>query len=449
MSNPVSNAEVEDVLASIRRLVSEDNRPSRSVSQSQDMPEEPIEKSEDSGMPDSGGGKLLLTESQRITPAPGDDPTDDGFPPEDELADLRAPYVLREEAEIDAEWESHERQETPTLSFAEPAPLAFGSTVVEDRGDTPMDEVEPEAGLEETADLLEEPSAEFIRHPQDIEVPESDGTAEILQLDAGLRLNPSTSGSGDVSEGHIEAELSEPDPAKASDLLTSQDAEPELPEPEDEILDAELAEPADEVDSEELADVSNTDNAEPTVSSAAPEEERLENRAARQMKLGAKIAALEAVIGRRDDQWEPDGLSEEDAYSGTQSPAMEWADDTETVEDSTPETTETANIDEFHHADLEADNAASADQTVEEVIVDAVQEQVETVFQHTPEPTEEPVTAAASVNTDVLDVVTLRDMVTDIVREELQGPLGERITRNVRKLVRREIQRALASQDFE
>ena len=33
--------------------------------------------------------------------------------------------------------------------------------------------------------------------------------------------------------------------------------------------------------------------------------------------------------------------------------------------------------------------------------------------------------------------------------EELQGALGERITRNVRKLVRREIQRALTAQDLE
>jgi len=35
-------------------------------------------------------------------------------------------------------------------------------------------------------------------------------------------------------------------------------------------------------------------------------------------------------------------------------------------------------------------------------------------------------------------------MVRDIVRQELQGSLGERITRNVRKLVRREIQRSIS-----
>ncbi len=43
----------------------------------------------------------------------------------------------------------------------------------------------------------------------------------------------------------------------------------------------------------------------------------------------------------------------------------------------------------------------------------------------------------------------LRDMVRQIIRDELAGPLGERITRNVRKLVRIELRRALAARDFE
>lgn len=48
----------------------------------------------------------------------------------------------------------------------------------------------------------------------------------------------------------------------------------------------------------------------------------------------------------------------------------------------------------------------------------------------------------------VLDEEMLRDLVAEFVRQELQGALGERITRNVRKLVRAEIQRALAAHDF-
>jgi hypothetical protein len=49
----------------------------------------------------------------------------------------------------------------------------------------------------------------------------------------------------------------------------------------------------------------------------------------------------------------------------------------------------------------------------------------------------------------ILDEETLRNLVIEIVRQELQGTFGERITRNVRKLVRREIYRILASQDFD
>lgn len=49
----------------------------------------------------------------------------------------------------------------------------------------------------------------------------------------------------------------------------------------------------------------------------------------------------------------------------------------------------------------------------------------------------------------ILDEETLREMVAEIVRQELQGALGERITRNVRKLVRREIHRALTSHELD
>ena len=49
----------------------------------------------------------------------------------------------------------------------------------------------------------------------------------------------------------------------------------------------------------------------------------------------------------------------------------------------------------------------------------------------------------------LLDEKALRAMVSEMLHRELQGALGERITRNVRKLVRREIHRALATRDFE
>lgn len=49
----------------------------------------------------------------------------------------------------------------------------------------------------------------------------------------------------------------------------------------------------------------------------------------------------------------------------------------------------------------------------------------------------------------LFDEGVLRDLVRDLIREELAGALGERITRNVRKLVRAEIARAMAVQSIE
>lgn len=47
-----------------------------------------------------------------------------------------------------------------------------------------------------------------------------------------------------------------------------------------------------------------------------------------------------------------------------------------------------------------------------------------------------------------LDREALRALVAEVVREEFAGELGERITRNIRKLVQREIARALAERDI-
>ena len=47
------------------------------------------------------------------------------------------------------------------------------------------------------------------------------------------------------------------------------------------------------------------------------------------------------------------------------------------------------------------------------------------------------------------DEVALRALVVRVVREELQGDLGQRITSNLRKLVRREIRMILAAEKLD
>lgn len=57
---------------------------------------------------------------------------------------------------------------------------------------------------------------------------------------------------------------------------------------------------------------------------------------------------------------------------------------------------------------------------------------------------------SAEVATGVpLDEAQLRDLIRTILREELQGALGERITRSVRKLVVAEVHRITAARDLD
>lgn len=66
-----------------------------------------------------------------------------------------------------------------------------------------------------------------------------------------------------------------------------------------------------------------------------------------------------------------------------------------------------------------------------------------------PKSVDQDLTEADNGEEGYIDEEALREMVVAILREELRGELGDRITHNVRKLVRREINRALTAQDFE
>lgn len=134
------------------------------------------------------------------------------------------------------------------------------------------------------------------------------------------------------------------------------------------------------------------------------------------IELSAKIAALETAIAKTVDQWEPDGTDSDD-YSGTQPPAMTWQDNVELDGLGKP----VAQTIPFPQVTTEPDASVEDAEIALEVALDE----------------------------QVIDEETLRAMVADIVRSELQGELGERITRNVRNLVRREIHRALVAQSLD
>ena len=129
--------------------------------------------------------------------------------------------------------------------------------------------------------------------------------------------------------------------------------------------------------------------------------------------LSARIEALEAAIVRTEDQWDPDGESD-DAYPGTRTKAVEWPVGNGVARTWTEET------------------KSRSEPAV--------------TFIRDPGVIRGQAGEPATLN---LGEEALRDLVARIVREELKGALGERITRNLRKMIRREIARAVTARGAE
>lgn len=130
------------------------------------------------------------------------------------------------------------------------------------------------------------------------------------------------------------------------------------------------------------------------------------------------IAELEAAVASQPEEWEADGgesfAPEAWAASAFQTPST----------DSPEAEPNTANDPAQERAELVA----------------ALAKEVEEAMR---------ISAAPQNPVAEMDVETLRMMVVQTIRQELAGELGEKITRNVRKLVRREINRVLASKDLD
>ncbi|WP_037310282.1 hypothetical protein [Ruegeria halocynthiae] len=156
--------------------------------------------------------------------------------------------------------------------------------------------------------------------------------------------------------------------------------------------------------------------------------------------LSSKIEALEAAIARTEDQWEPDGDSD-DAYSGTPTTSREWGAQQEFAEADVKNAGE-PNADVKGTGEPEAE--VEAEQTEHENMAMFIRDP--DVFSLTSAELPDDQDQQVSLN---MDEGALRDLIAQVVREELQGVLGERITRNVRKMVRREIYRALAEQKLD
>lgn len=149
--------------------------------------------------------------------------------------------------------------------------------------------------------------------------------------------------------------------------------------------------------------------------------------------LEGRIAELERAVGSQPNDFEPDGSEETDDETPRnfvfQHRAVPALDDP----------IEEPNI------ILSRDSLASIADDDDSVVVTplAKPELIET--DQTEARAQEPLDARFE---GMIDEAVLRELVEQMVRAELQGELGEKITRNVRKLVRREIHRVLLTHDF-
>ncbi|MEQ8895708.1 MAG: hypothetical protein RID23_01355 [Roseovarius sp.] len=359
MSDPVTNVEIEDVLSSIRRLVSADDR------------EAPENRHTPGAAPRQQEARLVLTPAQRV------DETEDDTAPAD--IDIEAPEAQWDERRFDG------------IEDAE---------IVEARAQ----------GHEADSEILKD-LPQFIRSaPRD-------------QDDAPL-----------AGQGPDEPDLTQDETADAAedaavladdrddadhDMALSDDLTPEDLPPEDDHLAA-------------GNDIDFLDDADDATDEIDLKE------------LEARIAGFETAVAEKDDQWEPDGASDDDYAAAPQSP-LPWQDveENDTAEDLSAYAIEPEPVPEPEpepEAPLAQDRFEDA--PAASVGTDSLQDD---------RPTPRPKADEAGWYADdaVLDEEALRDMVSEIVRQELQGALGERITRNVRKLVRREIHRALMSQGID
>ncbi len=334
MSDPVTNVEIEDVLSSIRRLVSEDSRPA------------PAEQNPVSD-------RLVLTPALRVADTAPDDVE-------------TAPEAPQQTAPLTLEQPSVDAAEVDDTQHAAPA---------DSDGDT--------------TPSLEDRIAEL----------------ETVVASSDDQWEPD----GDVGDAYA---------GETGEALPWEDHF-------EEESDAEDFEPAFEI--EEAQDDPETDHGE---------EFHEENNHDEHPQDADPDAAAE---GQED--------AEQDLHSEEPAAMEEPADD---------HPAEMVDMDEGNNA-LDLSEAAAMPETATDEPAPETDSRAAEA-QATEAPQEAPM--AADVPTDgdldlfaadeaILDEETLRELVADIVRQELQGALGERITRNVRKLVRREIHRALASHELD
>lgn len=361
MSDPVTNVEIEDVLSSIRRLVSEDTRSAKPVTKAR-------------------ADRLVLTPALRVQ---------DDAPDRPAAAPAPAPE--------------------PML-LTNPAPAAETQPPEEDADPAPLEQLlEEMAEAKDAAPDLDTLAEEMAEELAPADVPDAVDAEPNEDPAAAIQARDS------FAQGML-TRLVKDELARARAPEPEADPEDDGP-PEDEDRFVEAL-----VDSvvEDVMDTGHGDAPEeaatplPEAPEQVEEPAQAEEAARADTSLADKIAALEALVGRRDQAEAGDTGFEADP-------------EPEEMFDAAPT---------FVHRPPQSLTWEDHDPEPRDEMVDH--------FPLGEDLGARPVATGLSVDEDAL-----RDMVTRMIRQELQGVLGERITRNVRKLVRREIHRVIMSQEFD
>lgn len=389
---------------------------------------------EDDGSSATEELESLLSEAEPETAAPetetalfeGDLGTADNESPQITTSDILSKLVeeevsraLGEDSGISEVW----KQDAPETPVAEDAVAEsrddqeradeLGFDVSELLDGQTGDEVSQDAEPHKAPEAPEAPTERAVRPSHLTLVPAAVSDSEEDDEEIGPEAFFATPVSEDATQDASLTEVEEDEPADLLDEVqvlvdTAEETVEENEASPDMELVSDAAEPAEDEDHTATAAaevIEEPVNEERVIEEAVIEEaevleevgpaEPVEESGAEPASLAEKIAALESIVGSSNEEWEADDSIAQAAFF-QRSATMEWRD---------------------HDPIAEQQPASPA--------------------------------AASAAAPAMLDEEALRELVSDIIREELKGVLGERITRNVRKLVRREIHRIIVSQELD
>jgi hypothetical protein len=441
MSDPLSNLEIQDVLSSIRRLVSED-RKTKEVRQVAAEPEKPVVE------------KLILTDALRIEAA----------------ADVKSEDAPQHEEPAIA---ADDRGAAPEIGASAdapdvPAPIRPASVLEDDIASLETTIAELEAAVAGISQDFEPDGSEVGKSRDDLEkqaledafddgfAVDFGGPSRFEAEDASLAA-PVTGDamsvvrSGKMPEAAIGVETAEDDPQK-DEAEAAPDADeiaflrhqsgPRRPDLQlisggDRLLATAGAVLSGRLHLGAANSVGDPDDA---TDGGAGDEDVDAMTEAGEASVPEEASVDQGEQARAADSAESDAEPAEDTADATQPHALN-AEMVERVPD--------APVEELLVEAPEMPDAGRSDAPI-------VAELPEPISAAHPGGAADPLDEADeddvglfAEDTADIDMDMLRDLVAEVIREELQGPLGERITRNVRKLVRQEIARALEAHKFD